>query len=60
MRKSPKERVQLCVQRCSPKQKTVSVGTDLQWETTIAELEAKVVLLEKQLDEIQFCKMTPE
>ena len=60
MRKSPKERVQLCVQRCSPKQKTVSVGTDLQWETTIAELEAKVVLLGKQLDEIQFCKMTPE
>ena len=40
--------------------KTVSVGTDLQWETRVAELEAKVVLLEKQLNEthfpwIQFC-----
>ena len=32
-RKSPKKRVHLCVQKCSPKHKTVSVGTDLQGET---------------------------
>ena len=49
--KSPKKRVQLCVQKSSPKRKTVSVGTDLQWETRITELEARVVLLEKQLNE---------
>ena len=43
--KSPKERLQMCEQKRSPKQKSVSVGTDLQWETRVAELEAKVVLL---------------
>ena len=41
----------MCEQKRSPKQKSVSVGTDLQWETRVAKLEAKVVLLEKQLNE---------
>ena len=57
-RKSPKKRVQLCVQKSSPKHKTVSVGTDLQWETRITELEARVVLLEKQLNETRACTLS--